>query len=103
MHRCLNSVNSKMLQFYFELSKEISNNYFKAIYGSKFLDCLSKELLNQLPNVKWLSSRNLRYIESFYSLYSEDVKKMPRLVAELFSIPWGIIDIFICHKKIIVD
>lgn len=52
-----------MLKFYFELGKEISNNSFKATYGSNFYDTLSKELIARLPNVKGLSPRNLRYIE----------------------------------------
>ena len=90
------SVNSEMLKFYFELGKEISNNSFKATYGSKFYDSLSSELISNLPNVKGLSSRNLRYIESFYSLYTSAIEKMPQLVAELFSIPWG-------HHRYIID
>ena len=47
-----------------ELGKEIANNSFKATYGSKFYDSLSKELIFNLPNIKGLSSRNLRYIEN---------------------------------------
>lgn len=90
------NVNTEMLKFYFELGKEIANNSFKATYGSKFYDSLSKELIFNLPNVKGLSSRNLRYIENFYNLYSDEVKKMPQLVAMLFSIPWG-------HHRYIID
>lgn len=37
------SINSEMLKFYFELGKEIANNSFKATYGSKFYDSLSKD------------------------------------------------------------
>lgn len=85
-----------MLKFYFELGKEISNNFFKASYGSKFYDSLNKELILNLPNVKGLSPRNLRYAETFYNLYSDKVKKLPQLVAELFSIPWG-------HHRHIID
>lgn len=90
------AVNSEMLKFYFELGKEISNNSFKATYGSKFYDSLSSELISNLPNVKGLSPRNLRYIENFYLLYSDEIKKMPQLVAQLFSIPWG-------HHRYIID
>lgn len=90
------SVNSEMLKFYFELGKEITNNSFKARYGSKFYDSLSKELISHLPNVKGLSARNLRYIENFYNLYSTKIEKMPQLVAQLFSIPWG-------HHRYIID
>ena len=90
------SVNSEMLKFYFELGKEITNNSFKATYGSRFYDSLSEELVSNLPNVKGFSPRNLRYIENFYLLYSNEIKKMPQLVAELFSIPRG-------HHRYIIE
>ena len=83
------SVNGEMLKFYFELGKEIANNSFKATYGSKFYDSLSKELISNLPNTKGLSSKNLRYMEKFYNLYANNVLKFPQVVGQLFSVPWG--------------
>lgn len=90
------SVNSEMLKFYFELGKEISNNSFKATYGSRFYDSLSGELISNLPNVKGLSVINLRYMEKFYNLYKDNIQIVPQLVEELFSIPWG-------HHRYIID
>lgn len=90
------SVNSEMLKFYFELGKEIANNSFKATYGSKFYDSLSKELIEQLPNTKGLSVINLRYMEKFYLIYKDEISIVPQLVEELFSIPWG-------HHRYIID
>lgn len=90
------SVNSEMLKFYFELGKEIANNSFKATYGSKFYDSLSEELVSNLPNVKGLSPKNIRYIEKFYKLYNDQVQNFPQLVGQLFSIPWG-------HHRYIID
>ena len=89
-------VNSEMLSFYFELGKEISNTSFKATYGSKFYDNLSKELISNLPNVRGLSPRNLRYVGYFYLLYKDKVQILPQVVAQLFSIPWG-------HHRYIID
>lgn len=89
-------VNSEMLQFYFYLGKEISMTSFKAQYGNKFYDNLSKELIANLPNTKGFSSRNLRYIENFYTLYKNEIQIMPQLVAKLFVIPWG-------HHRYIID
>lgn len=85
-----------MLSFYFELGKEISNTSFKATYGSKFYDNLSKELTVHLSDVRGLSSRNLRYIEKFYLLYKQQIEILPQLVAKLYSIPWG-------HHRYIID
>ena len=90
------SVNSEMLKFYFELGKEIANNSFKATYGSKFYDSLSKELISNLPNIKGLSPKNLRYMEKFYNLYADNIPNFPQLVGQLFSIPWG-------HHRCIID
>ena len=89
-------VNSEMLSFYFELGKEISNTSFKATYGSKFYDNLSKELIKNLPNVTGLSQKNLRYMEKFYLLYKDTIQIFPQLVEKLFSIPWG-------HHRYIID
>ena len=89
-------VNSEMLSFYFELGKEISNTSFKATYGSKFYDKLSKELIKNLPNVTGLSPINIRYMERFYLLYKDTIQIFPQLVEKLFSIPWG-------HHRYIID
>ena len=89
-------VNSEMLSFYFELGKEISNSSFKHMYGSRFYEQLSNELVRNLPNVSGLSPRNLRYIENFYTLYKDAIEKMPQVVAQLYSIPWG-------HHRCIID
>ncbi len=85
-----------MLKFYFELGEEIANNSFKATYGSKFYDSLSKELISNLPNIKGLSPKNLRYMEKFYNLYADNIPNFPQLVGQLFSIPWG-------HHRCIID
>ncbi len=77
------SVNSEMLKFYYELGKDISNNSFKATYGSRFYDSLSIELISNLPNVKWLSVVNLRYMERFYQIYKDKISIFPQLVEEL--------------------
>ena len=89
-------VNTEMLSFYFELGKEISSTSYKAEYGSKFYDNLSKELINNLPNVTGLSPVNIRYMERFYLLYEDKIQIFPQLVEELFSIPWG-------HHRYIID
>ncbi len=89
-------VNSEMLKFYFELGKEISELSFKAEYGNKFYDKLSKDLTNEMPEVKGLSPINIRYMERFYCLYSKEIKNVPQLVEKLSMVPWG-------HHRSIID
>lgn len=90
------SVNSALLEFYFELGKQISQTSFKAKYGGKFYNKLSQDLTSSLENVQGFSPRNIRYIEHFYILYKDKVQILPQLVAQLTSIPWA-------HHRYIMD
>ena len=83
------SVNSALLEFYFDLGKQISQTSFKAKYGGKIYNKLSQDLTSSLENAHGFSPRNLRYIEQFYILYNGKVQILPQLVAQLTSIPWA--------------
>lgn len=89
-------VNSEMIKFYFELGKEISEVSFKAEYGNRFYEKLSKDLIDEMPDVKGLSPINIRYMERFYCLYSKEIKNVPQLVEKLSMVPWG-------HHRSIID
>lgn len=67
-------VNKEMLEFYFQLGKDINEKSFKSFYGSEFYEKLSKDLTSELINVQGLSPRNLRYMETFYLLYKDEIK-----------------------------
>ena len=82
-------VNSEMIKFYFELGKEISEVSFKAEYGNRFYEKLSKDLIDEMPDVKGLSPINIRYMERFYCLYSKEIKNVPQLVVNLFLLKTG--------------
>lgn len=43
-------------------------------------------LRKMLPNVEGLSERSIRYMKSFYTLYSQRIENLPQLVAELVCI-----------------
>ena len=89
-------VNSELLQFYFNLGEEITKSAFKTQYGSSFYDNLSAELASQMPDVRGLSPKNLRYIEKFYTMYKPSILKFPQLVGQLFLVPWG-------HHRYLID
>ncbi|MBQ9278069.1 MAG: DUF1016 family protein, partial [Lachnospiraceae bacterium] len=105
-------VNEEMLEFYWQLGKDISNKERKHDYGKAFFKNLSLDLQNVLPDVKSFSVTNLHYMKWFYELYP-DVQILPQLEVELntdtnlpqvgvnseqiiFMIPWG-------HNKLIID
>ncbi len=64
------AVNSTLLEFYYSLGRDISKMQYANIYGSAFFETLSRDLNAELPGVKGLSARNIRYSLLFYELYS---------------------------------
>ena len=89
-------VNSELLTFYFNLGKDIASSSYKKQYGSEFYNILSKELTLITNDAKGFSPRSLRYCEKFYTLYKDEIKILPQLVAQLSSVPWG-------HHRFIID
>ena len=117
-------VNHVVLQFYWELGKDICNKEAENKYGSKFYAALSRDLRNEMPDVEGLSERNLRYTKKFYQLYSQEIRILQQFAAnsgseilqqpaakfntefsqqvanqlkrDIFSIPWG-------HHMLLID
>lgn len=96
-------VNKALLEFYWELGRDIVERKFENVYGSGFFSKLSIDLKENLDNPRGFSENNLRYMRSFYSLYYPVTQKLQQLVGDssepvkinnssaeiLFSIPWG--------------
>lgn len=76
------SVNSQMIQFYWELGKMISEK--ESIWGSKFLERLSIDLRTDFPNLNGFSVSNLKYCKRFYIFYQNSIGQQP-----VDQIPWG--------------
>ena len=117
-------VNHVVLQFYWELGKDICNKEAENKYGSKFYAALSRDLRNEMPDAEGLSERNLRYTKKFYQLYSQEIRILQQVAAnsgseilqqpaakfntefsqqvanqlkrDIFSIPWG-------HHMLLID
>lgn len=118
-------VNNVVLQFYWELGRDICNKAAENIYGSKFYATLSRDLRHEMPDAEGLSERNLRYTKKFYCLYQQQVENLQQLAAnsdngtsqqlaaklgegyskpetaihilnDLFSVPWG-------HQMVLID
>jgi predicted nuclease of restriction endonuclease-like (RecB) superfamily len=101
-------VNQEMLQFYWELGKDIVERDVENRYGSRFYASLSRDLKTLLPDATGLSERNLYYTKKFYSLYRQvhdnlqqvvadsDDQISQQLAAKLFSVPWG-------HHMLLID
>ena len=106
-------VNDEMLRFYWLLGQDIEMMKKNSSWGSNIYQKISKDLVEELPEIKSFSPRNLQYMNQFYRLYS-DVQITHQLDAQIFEneftpqvgaqidknvifmIPWG-------HHKIIMD
>jgi predicted nuclease of restriction endonuclease-like (RecB) superfamily len=105
-------VNQEMLQFYWDLGRDIVERDAENKYGSGFYEMLSKDLKDAIPMTTGFSDRNLRYAKKFYSLYNEELVKLQQVAAKsdeqnlqqvaaktmsnIFSVPWG-------HHMLIID
>jgi len=60
------SVNTALLEFYWGLGKDISGKYAATqYYGSRFFECVSKDLTDSFRNPRGLSVVNVRYSQRF--------------------------------------
>lgn len=87
------AVNHEMIQFYWQLGQMIIEKQDQTIWGSKFLDQLSKDLQAEFPGTKGFSTRNLKFMRQFAQLYSE-IGKQP-----VSQLPWGHIIVLMQQVK----
>ena len=92
------AVNAALIEFYWNLGKDIAEKYPGEVYGSKFFDKLGVDLRRELPGASGFSKVNLIYCLKFYELYSaymivpqpveqsakskRSVSKMPQVAAK---------------------
>ena len=79
------AVNSELIKFYWELGKMISEKQEFYNWGEKLIDQISKDLKEEFPDMKGLSTSNLKYAKRFYLFYS--TKSISQQLVD--QIPWG--------------
>ncbi|MEO1094304.1 MAG: PDDEXK nuclease domain-containing protein [Cyanobacteria bacterium J06638_28] len=79
------SVNRELVLLYWHIGREILQRQVNQGWGSKVVDRLAQDLRRAFPDMKGLSSRNLRYMRAFAEAYEEE-KIVQQVVANL---PWG--------------
>lgn len=88
-------VNTFMLDYYWEMGRDISNLKKTAKWGSAFFDCLSLDLKAEFPDQSGFSVTNIKYAKRWYEFYNQDDTIRQQVVDEFgmpinFSmIPWG--------------
>ena len=77
-------VNQEMLQFYWELGRDIVERDAENKYGSAFYATLSRDLKNTLPEATSFSETTIRYSKRLYQLYNQILINIPQ-VGEKFE------------------
>ena len=80
-------VNQVMLQFYWELGRDIVEKKAESRWGSGFMKNLSRDLKEVNPDATCFSETNLLYMKNFYRLYQpyiapQNVEQITQQVAE---------------------
>ena len=87
------SLNSQLIEIYWELGKDIYGKQLSAKWGSSFIDKTVEELRKEFPEIKGFSRRNIYAIVQWYKFYSSKYEIVPHGVAQL---PWG-------HNRLIIS
>ena len=82
-------VNQELLQFYWQLGKQIVEKQQSSQWGDGFLAQLSKDLTTDFPDIKGFSKRNLELIRQWYKYWGQDEAIAQQAVAQITAIPWG--------------
>jgi predicted nuclease of restriction endonuclease-like (RecB) superfamily len=87
------SINSQVLELYWELGKDIAEKQQNSDWGSGFIEQIATELKHEFPDITGFSRRNVYVILQWYKFYSAKYQFVPRHVAQ---IPWS-------HNRIILN
>jgi predicted nuclease of restriction endonuclease-like (RecB) superfamily len=86
------SINSQVLELYWEIGKDIADKQQNSDWGSGFVEQIAEELKHDFSEIKGFSRRNIYAILQWYKFYSNKYQFVPRHVAQ---IPWG-------HNRLII-
>nr|WP_321454015.1 PDDEXK nuclease domain-containing protein [uncultured Carboxylicivirga sp.] len=86
------TINSQLLELYWEIGKDISERQKVSDWGTKFIEKVAVDLKHEFPEIKGFSRRNLYAMRQWYEFYSQKYQFVPQCVAQL---PWG-------HNRLII-
>jgi predicted nuclease of restriction endonuclease-like (RecB) superfamily len=80
------SINSQVLELYWDIGREIDKKQQKSQWGSGFIEQIAGELKQEFPDITGFSRRNVYAMLQWYRFYSAKYPFVPHGVAQ---IPWG--------------
>ena len=87
------SVNTQLIELYWDLAKDIVSKQQEANWGDGVLEQLSTDLKLSFPDINGFSRRNLYAIRQWHLFYNTVSEFVPQPVAQ---IPWG-------HNRLIIS
>ncbi|MCX6278899.1 MAG: PDDEXK nuclease domain-containing protein [Bacteroidetes bacterium] len=79
------AVNCQLILLYWELGGQIVEKQEKALWGSGFINQLSKDLQTEFPEMSGFSKRNIELIRQWFLFYRENFVIAKQLVSQLQS------------------
>jgi len=92
------SVNKELIRLYWDLGRGIIERQEREGWGTGVIERLAADLQTAFPGIKGFSTRNIWKMRTFYLAYTQDLKELPQLAAEIGApklpqvvaeIPWG--------------
>lgn len=81
--KSMSSVCNYVLEFYWNLGKDITARQYANTYGSGFYKNLSDDLKQKLSGVRGFSPSSLKYMVYFYNLYSPVIENRQQVADDL--------------------
>jgi hypothetical protein len=76
--RAMFAVNAELVQLYWDIGRIIAARQQQEGWGAAVIPRLSRELLNELPEVKGFSERNIKRMLAFYREYTNPTDFLPQ-------------------------
>jgi glutamate formiminotransferase len=77
------SINSQILELYWEIGREIAEKQQNSQWGSSFIEQIAQELKQEFPDITGFSRRNVYAILQWYKFYSAKYPFVPHGVAQI--------------------
>jgi hypothetical protein len=83
--RAVLSANAELVQLYWDIGRMIDGRQQHEGWGTAVIPRLSRELRNELSDVKGFSERNIKRMLAFYRAYPDPMSIVPQAAAQLPS------------------
>jgi len=85
--RAMLAVNAELVRLYWDIGQIIDGRQQREGWGAAVIPRLSRELLNELPEIKGFSERNIKRMLTFYREYLDPSAIVPQAAAQLLPTP----------------